>query len=151
MTRKLPNPPPFCPEKNRRHKLNWLIAAQLKELAVNWLRGTKQTQGYVWLGWAAKALRFHSTVPQMKMCFLLLQNVMLYSGHIVLWTKANGTLKTRSTVPNPSGIHYKGHSLLAFRQLLSRDPDARKWKETKFLYQVLSQRYRPAAGWGGRP
>lgn len=52
---------------------------------------------------------------------------MLYSCYIVSWTKADGTLKTWKTVPTRLVDTAKAsRSLLAFRQLLSRDSGARK-------------------------
>lgn len=107
-------------KKTRRRKLNWLI-----ELAPNWLRVHKTSAGHVWP--AQPALRFQLGVTALEKCFLLLQNVMLYSGHIVPCTKADGTLKSRKPVPNPSPGHHKGHSA-CFRQLLLR----RKEIKTKF-------------------
>lgn len=66
-------------EKNRRHKFNWLIKAQRKDLAVNWLRAHKTNAG-THLAW----LSFHPGVTSLKMCFIIAKRHALQLPYCVL-------------------------------------------------------------------
>lgn len=93
-----PNTPPFSSWKKKTEDIN-LIGLSRRGERTSPLIGcgrTKQTQDMFSLAGPHCAF---SPVSHHWKCVLLLQNVMLYSCHIVSCTKADGTLKTWKAVP----------------------------------------------------
>lgn len=127
-----PNPPPFPPWKNRTHKFNGLIKGRRRELAVNWMRAHKTNAGTC-LAWLARAAIFTS----LKMFYYCKRHA-LHLPYCVL-DKGWWNIKVEEHGANRSR---RPLSLLAFRQLLSRDAGAKKWKETKFQLPGASRRTR---------